>query len=233
MKKILIIEDSNEINELLKNLLKDNGFEVKSAYSGTEGLLYAKGENFDLILLDLMLPGMTGEEVLSALQGDAKPPVIVISAKTDISGKVELLGSGADDYITKPFDVREVLARVNLQISRMQKSQLEEKTTDIISVGDLEINHKTYKIKIAGNTLSLTRQEYNILHLLYSNPSKVFTKQELFNGAWEEYYVGEDKTINVHVSNIRNKIKEFSTNQYIETVWGIGFRAGIREVEKI
>lgn len=221
MKKILIIEDSNEINMLLKKMLESSGYEVKSAFSGTEGLLYAKQEMYHLILLDLMLPGMSGEDVLCELKKIQKPPVMIISAKSDIVNKVELLENGADDYITKPFDVREVLARVKLQINKESSSQMQE--AGRIKIRGLEIGD--YMVKVNGNELKLTRQEYNILYLLFSNPKKVFTKQELFERAWDEYYIGEDKTINVHISNIRNKIKKYSDESYVETVWGIGYRA--------
>ena len=227
MKKILVIEDSNDINELLRKILEKNGFEVKSAFSGTEGLLYAKSESFRLILLDLMLPGMSGEDVLCKLnQMDKKPPVIIISAKTDIVNKVSLLESGADDYILKPFDVREVMARVNLQLNKASNNQQENSDDEeTICFKELKINNFSHTITINEKELKLTRQEYNILYLLYSNPAKVFTKQELFHGAWDDYYEGEDKTINVHISNIRNKIKQYTDESYIETVWGIGFRA--------
>ena len=227
MKKILVIEDSNDINELLRKLLENNGLEVKSAFSGTEGLLYAKNESFQLILLDLMLPGMNGEDVLCKLsQMDKKPPVIIISAKTDIVNKVSLLESGADDYILKPFDMREVMARVNLQLNKASNNQKEDwGVEETICFKELKINNFSHTITINEKELKLTRQEYNILYLLYSNPTKVFTKQELFHGAWDDYYEGEDKTINVHISNIRNKIKQYTDESYIETVWGIGFRA--------
>lgn len=200
-----------------------------SAFSGTEGLLYFSmqfnsEEPFSLVLLDLMLPGLSGEEVLARLREKTKIPIIVISAKTEITGKVELLEKGADDYITKPFGVREVLARVRLQLNKaVQTDKMECKC---IGRNGLEIEDVRHVVMINGNEINFTRQEYNILYLLFFNPNKVFTKQELFETAWKEAYFGEDKTLNVHISNIRSKIKQFSDCSYIDTIWGIGFRAG-------
>ena len=223
MEKILIIEDNDEINGMLTKALSKNGYMVKSAFSGTEGLLYFSMDNFSLVILDLMLPGLSGEEVLATLRKKTKVPIIVISAKSDISGKVELLENGADDYVTKPFDVREMLARVKLQINKSVESV---RVKECICRNGLEIDHDKHTIMINGNIINFTRQEYNIIFLLFSNPDKVFTKQELFEAAWNEEYYGEDKTLNVHISNIRSKIKQFSDCSYIETIWGIGFRAG-------
>lgn len=223
MQKILVIEDSNEINHMLCELLVKNGYETKSAFSGTEGLLYLSMDNYSLVLLDLMLPGLSGEKVLAQIRTSSNIPVIVISAKTEMTGKVQLLENGANDYITKPFDVREVLARVKLQLNHA--GSLGE-SVGCITLNELEINPAVRSVTIRGNELNLTRQEYNILYLLFANPNKVFTKQELFESAWNEYYCGADKTLNVHISNIRNKIKQFTDCSYIDTVWGIGFRAG-------
>ncbi len=222
MEKILVVEDNDEINRLLCEMLTQANYQVCSAFSGTEGLMRFEQEEFSLILLDLMLPGKSGEEVLTKIRKKSKVPVIVISAKSEMGGKVDLLMNGADDYIVKPFDVREVLARVKLQL---KKNMGIKKENTSIQCGELVINTDMKTVEINGNMVSLTRLEYNIVQLLYANPNKVFTKQELFEQAWDEYYVGEDKTINVHVSNIRNKFKQYTENNYIETVWGIGFRA--------
>lgn len=225
MKKILVIEDNNEINSMLVTALSKNGYLVKSAFSGTEGLLYfSLEENISLVILDLMLPGLSGEEVLTKLREKTKIPIIVISAKTEITGKVELLEKGADDYITKPFDIREVIARVKLQLNKA--AEMDKSEHKCIGRNGLEIDNEKHVVMINGNIVNLTRQEYNILFLLYSNPDKVFTKQQLFEAAWNEAYYGEDKTLNVHISNIRSKMKQFSDLSYIETIWGIGFRAG-------
>lgn len=226
MEKILIIEDNDEINSMLSTALSKKGYIVKSAFSGTEGLLYFSMEKFSLVILDLMLPGLCGEEILTQLKQKANIPVIILSAKTEMAGKVELLENGADDYITKPFDIREVLARVKIHLSKVSYT---EQKDDYISRNGLEIDNSKHIIMINGNVINFTRQEYNILFLLFSHPDKVFTKQELFEAAWNEEYYGEDKTLNVHISNIRNKIKQFSDASYITTIWGIGFRAGGNE----
>lgn len=223
MEKILIIEDNDEINSMLAVALSKAGYTVKSAFSGTEGLLYFSMDHYSLVLLDLMLPGLSGEEVLAKLRSISKVPVIVISAKSEITGKVDLLENGADDYIVKPFDVREVLARVKLHIN---KGNVKKSDEQLIGRNGLEIDGNSHTITVDGNAINFTRQEYNILFLLFSNPNKVFTKQELFEAAWNEEYLGEDKTLNVHISNIRNKIKPFTDRSYIDTIWGIGFRAG-------
>lgn len=228
MQELLIIEDNDEINGLLTEMLQKHGYAVKRAFSGTEGLSCFSEKEYALILLDLMLPGKSGEEVLQEIRRCSDVPVIIISAKDGMDGKVDLLSHGADDYITKPFDLREVLARVQLQLKRKREQKQEQKQETLRS-GDLEIDQKSREVRICGQPLSLTRQEYRILYLLLSNPDKVFTKQELFEQAWEEYYIGEDKTLGVHISNIRSKLRQYTEVSYIETVWGIGFRAGNRK----
>lgn len=227
MQEILIIEDQEEINGLLAEMLQKQGFAVKCAFSGTEGLLCLSQGEYALVLLDLMLPGKSGEEVLQEIRQQSAVPVIVISAKDGMDEKVELLSHGADDYITKPFDLREVMARVRLQLRRRTQSQQGR-----LCYGELEINTQSREVRVNGHLLSLTRQEYRILDLLLANPGKAFTKQELFEQAWEEYYIGEDKTLNVHISNIRSKLREHTDVNYIETVWGIGYKAGKLNVRK-
>lgn len=219
MGKILVIEDNDEINRLLYEVLTQSGHEAVQAFSGTEGLRLFSAGQFELVLLDLMLPGMSGEEVLQEIRKDSEVPVIIISAKSDIDGKVSLLETGADDYITKPFDTREVAARVSLQL---KKGSGTSDTT--VEFEDVKLDRTKRLVTVNGNPLSLTLHEYNILEVLISHPQRVYSKQELFEQAWDEYYVGEDKTINVHISNIRKKIKELSRVDHIDTVWGIGFR---------
>ena len=221
---ILIVEDNDEINSLLQEILRGADYTVKSAYSGPEGFLYFGQEAFDLVLLDLMLPGMPGEEILSKIREKSNVPVIVISAKTDIDGKVNLLGSGADDYITKPFDVREVLARIELQLKKSAGGSAPKADEEILTFEELKLDVPK-KTLFAGDTpISLTKHEYNLIGLLMKYPEKIYSKQELFEMAWDEYYIGEDKTINVHISNIRKKLFEATGREYIDTVWGIGVR---------
>lgn len=212
--------DSGSIRETtLKELLVNAGYDVKQAFSGPEGLLYFSGETYSLVLLDIMLPGMAGESILAKIRENSDIPVIIISAKTDMDEKVFLLQTGADDYITKPFDMREVLARVELQLKRKRTT-----VKDKIVYHELNLDSGNHLITINGNSLPFTRQEFAIMELLMKHPDKIYSKQELYEFAWDECYIGEDKTLNVHISNIRKKIKQYSEREYIETVWGIGFR---------
>lgn len=221
MTKILIIEDDTNINNMVAEALKKAGYECVQAFSGTEGLRVVSGEDksFSVIVMDLMLPGMNGEELLPLLK-EAVPevPVIVISAKDALDSKVNLLSAGAEDYLTKPFEIDELIARVGVQIRRAGKS------SSAMSYGALSLTPETYDVSVSGNALNLTRQEYKIMELLITHPKRAFTKQEIYDYAWDDVYIGEDKTINVHVSNIRKKIKAYTDTDYIETVWGIGFK---------
>lgn len=222
MEKILIIEDDNDINNLIAEALSKAGYECVQAFSGTEGLLYAKTDKFSLAVMDLMLPGMTGEKLLPKLRQEYKIPVIVLSAKDSLDSKVSLLNMGAEDYITKPFAVDELIARAGVQIRRF--SGAEENSPAVITRKGLTLCRDTFSAEINGNKISLTKQEFKIMELLISHPNKVFSKQDIYNYAWEDYYIGEDKTINMHISNIRKKLKAFSDEEFIETVWGIGFK---------
>lgn len=230
--KILIIEDNGEINDLMKDAITDAVKDASclQAYSGTEGLLLlrnAKEDEIALILLDLMLPGKSGEEVLREIRGFTKIPVIVVSAKNALDNKVDLLLTGADDYLTKPFEIKELLARVQVQLRRSAEnaeSGSGEKLSGTLRHKDMVLDRADHSVSINGTPLSLTRQEFQILELLLLNPNKAFSKQEIYEYAWNDFYIGEDKTINVHISNIRSKIRAVSDENYIETVWGIGFK---------
>ena len=227
MERILIIEDDAEINNMMREAFTKAGYTCVQAFSGTEGLLWAGGEAFDLAVMDLMLPGMAGEQLLPKLKEKQDIPVIVVSAKDSIDSKVGLLESVADDYLTKPFEIRELIARAAVQI---RKKSPAEHTGTRLKYGDLSLNEESFAADISGNEIPLTKQEFKILELLMSNPSKVYSKQEIYDYAWDEYYIGEDKTINVHISNIRKKLKKYTEDEYIETVWGIGFRMAKQSV---
>ncbi len=220
MKNILIVEDDNNINNMIKEALSCKGYSCVSAYSGTEALLRIFSDNYDLVILDLMLPGITGEEVLEKIREKSDIPVIVLSAKDELNTKVDLLTIGANDYMTKPFEIKELEARVFVQLRNCKT----DKREDIFKYKDLEYNTNKKQIKINGKQLSLTVQELKIMELLLRHPDKVFSKNEIYEYAWDEYYIGEDKTINVHISNIRQKIKKITDEEYIETVWGLGFK---------
>lgn len=221
MESILIVEDDANINGLLKEALEKEGYLCMQAFSGTEAEMLLDKYEYALILLDLMLPGLSGEIVLQKIREKGQTPVIILTAKDTLDSKVEVLRSGADDYITKPFEIKEVLARIEVWIRRM-KGQVSERK---LSYKEMTIDKDTHSITIAGKELTkITKQEFAILELLVKNPKKVFSKEEIFEYAWEQEYMGETKTLDVHISNIRKKIKEVSEKEYIETVWGIGFR---------
>ena len=222
-RRILIAEDDAHINELLHTALSKAGYSTVQAYSGTEAkMLLGMGENkFDLILLDLMLPGMTGEELLAFVRSGSDVPVIVLTAKDELDDKVSVLTGGADDYITKPFEIPEVVARVQVQLRRT----VNEQDSDRLTYHDLVLDRTTRQVAVSGTPLSkVTKQEYAILELLMRNPKQVFSKEDIFEYAWEEPYIGETKTLDVHISNIRKKLKAVTSEEYIEIVWGIGYR---------
>jgi len=206
MFNLLVVEDDVLLSDMIKKLLSQNNYEVVSAYSGSEALLIIEKKHFDLILLDLMLPGLPGETVLGEIRKKADTPVIGISAKTDIDSRINLIKNGADDYLVKPFDNAELLVRIEAVLRRYQKS-------------------KMWEVKIKDVPISLTKYEYLILQLLMSAPRKVFTKNNIFESVWNEEFLGDDNAINVHISNLRKKfIKANPQGQYIQTVWGLGFK---------
>ena len=220
MGKILIIEDDPTINDMLGEALTRSGYECVSAYSGTEGILRMEQGNISLVLLDLMLPGMGGDEVLKRGKEIIQAPFIVLSAIDDLSRKVSLLTAGADDYLTKPFQLEELRARIMVQLRKTEKVQQE----DILEHKKLKLDRNKHVVTLQGEELILTQQEFKILELLLKNKDKVYSKQEIYQYAWDDYYIGEDKTINVHISNIRQKMKKISDEEYIDTIWGLGFR---------
>lgn len=219
--KILIIEDDADINNLIFESLTKNGYTCLQAFSGTEALLCLEREAFSLVIMDLMLPGISGEDLFPKLKHLQNIPVIVVSAKDSLDSKINLLTSGAEDYITKPFEIPELVARVDVQIRRFSKS--EERLKQLQYKG-LVLDQGSFMASVNGEEIVLTKHEFKILELLLSHPNKVFSKQDIYDYAWDDIYIGEDKTINVHISNIRKKLKEVSGEEYIETVWGIGFR---------
>lgn len=235
MRKILIIEDNADINNLIAEALRKAEYEYRQAFSGTEGLFCVSSEKFDLAVMDLMLPGMSGEELLPKLREKQDIPVIVLSARDSLDSKLSLLNAGAEDYMTKPFEIAELIARIGVQLrkhapaeidgSRETESAKGSARTKKLALKNLVLDPESFSAEVDGKQVSLTRQEFKIMELLLSNPKRVFSKQDIYNYAWDNYYVGEDKTINMHISNIRRKLKAFSEEEYIETVWGIGFKA--------
>ena len=222
---ILIVEDDNEINNMLWELLEVQGFAAQSAFSGTEALLYIKNESPMAVILDLMLPGMNGEQLLGEIKKiNPGIAVIIASAKDDVHTRIELLRAGADDFIVKPFDTEELLARLEA-VLRRNGGTANLNRSDQLTYKDLVMEPDDFKITVSGQEIALTRREYLILELLVRNPGKVFTKSNIYESVWNEEYLGEDNAVNVHISNIRQKlVKANSRESYIQTVWGIGFK---------
>ena len=220
MKKVLIVEDDTHINEMLCDLLRQNGFEPTAAYSGTEALLNLKSGGFSLMLLDLMLPGKTGEETLQEVRKTSDIPVIVLTAIADKETTVKLLRLGADDYLAKPFDNDELLARIDVRL-RLSESA---KGKSLI-FGDIVLDLEGFDAKIGGIGAGLSKKEFDILRLLISHPNKVFSKNNLYESVWGSDYMGDDNTISVHISNLRTKLAALNPDrEHIQTVWGIGYK---------
>lgn len=222
MKNILIIEDDTDINNVISETLTKAGYHCTQAFSGTEALMCLERETFALAVMDLMLPGLSGESLLPKLKEIQQIPVIVVSAKDSLDSKVNLLTSGAEDYLTKPFEIQELVARVGVQIRRFAGD--DDASSKKLKYKDLILNQESFAASVNGTKIPLTKQEFKILELLLSHPNKVYSKQDIYDYAWDDIYIGEDKTINVHISNIRKKLKAVTEEEYIETVWGIGFR---------
>lgn len=213
MEHILIIEDDLHIGDMVARVLTKEGYAVSRSYSGTEALFVIAENEPDLVLLDLMLPGFSGEELLDKLSAF---PVIVVSAKADVDSRVELLNSGAVDYITKPFDVRELLARI--------KIALKNKKTCSFTFGDLKIDPVTKNFYCGGKEIRLTRTEYAIIKLLIQNPAQVIAKHIMLEEIARDTPDCTESSLKVHISNLRRKLREAGGNELIETVWGIGFK---------
>ena len=234
---VLIIEDDADINQIVATRLERDGYLCTQAFSGSEAkLLLERGLEahaadktedfpFDLIISDLMLPGTTGEELVAAIrEHGADVPVIVVSARTTAADKIDLLKLGADDYLTKPFDLDELVARVEVQLRHRGHVAVSGSAGSALRFRDWELDHEARTFTAAGAPIDLTRIEFNIVEMLMRHPKRVFTKQELFEGAWGEPYAADANTVNVHVSNIRTKLKPTGTADYIKTVWGMGFK---------
>lgn len=222
---ILVVEDDVDINELLARILRKNGYTVKSAYSGSEGKTYADMFKYDLILLDLMLPGESGENIIKEIRKNKYMPIIVISAKSSKEDKVNALSLGADDFITKPFEIEEVLARVAAQLRRYTKFSENKEEQEEVSYKNIVLNKDSRQVFVKGKEVQLTLREFDILKLLITNKNKVFTRENLFESVWGNEFLEDNNTVNVHVSNLRSKLsKADPKEEYIQTVWGIGFK---------
>ncbi|MBQ8904648.1 MAG: response regulator transcription factor [Oscillospiraceae bacterium] len=219
--RILIIEDNKEISSLLTGFLNKNGYETITAFEGNTASALLSKQEFDIVLMDLMLPYISGEQLIKEFRTYSDKPVIVISAKSMMETRLEMLRTGADDFILKPFDLNEVLVRIEVV---MRRAGAVTKDEDVLSCGKLTYNVSENTVSCDGNPVSLTSKEMQLLKLFLSYPKKVFTKANLYEAVWNDTYYYEDNTINVHVSNLRSKLKKASGEDCIETVWGVGYR---------
>lgn len=225
--RLLLVEDDREISRMLEGYLEKENFDIVCAMDGEQALQKFDG-NFDLVLLDLMIPKISGMEILGHIRLRSNVPVIILSAKDTDADKTLGLGLGADDYITKPFSVTEVLARINAQIRRNTKySSPTEKKREMIKAGELVLYLNNYTVMKNGVILDLTAKEFEILKLLMENPKKVYTKEQIYSGVWNDAYLGDENAVNVHISRLRNKIEDDPRRpRYVVTVWGIGYKFG-------
>ncbi|WP_186564978.1 response regulator transcription factor [Lawsonibacter celer] len=220
---ILIVEDDPDINRLLCRILEGAGYQCRQAFSGSEAMLWAEQYDYDLVLLDLMLPGLTGEEFIARVRKRRTMPILVLSAKAGLEDRVNVLRLGADDFIPKPFDNAEVLARVEAQLRRYKQFSSADGNT-VLTHGDLKLDREGVSVTIGDEPVALTAREFEILKLLMEHPKKVFTRAQLYEQVWGGEYFGDDNTVNVHISNLRAKLAKLSPAEYIKTVWGIGFK---------
>lgn len=227
---ILIVEDDGDISQMLKELLSGQGYETVQAFSGTEALLCMEKRVPQAVILDLMLPGMQGEDVLRGIkEKHPKVSVIVSSARDEVQTRVSLLRAGADDYMVKPFDTEELLARLEAVLRRSAEGgeKLAGEQGEVLEYKNLRVFTENLLVQAAGQEVSLTKREYMILELLMRHPGKVFTKGNIYESVWNEEFLGEENAVNVHISNIRQKLaKACPDESYIQTVWGIGFKMG-------
>ena len=220
MFSILVIEDDENINGLLCNILKRNGYKVQSTLNGWEGYELAMNNDYSLILMDLMLPMKSGEEILRELREKKNTPVIVLSAKNEVYNRIELLRLGADDFICKPFDIDEVSLRIEAVLRRT------EGTSAVLIFKDMKIDKDAKRVFVGEEEMICTAMEYAILETMLSNPKKIFSKRNLFESVTGDEYLSDENTMNVHMSNLRKKIAKFTDQTYIETVYGMGYRLG-------
>ncbi len=226
--KVLLVEDDTEISEMLKNFLMTENFEVVTAYDGESACEKFFADTYSIVLLDLIIPKISGMEVMKTIRASSTVPIIILSAKDTDSDKTLGLGLGADDYVAKPFSVTEVLARIKANIRRTtQYTAPAVVENDIITKGELELNTSDYSVMKNGEKIELTVKEFEILKLLMKNPKKVYTKEQMYSQIWNDAYLGDENAVNVHISRLRNKIEDNPRDpKYVVTVWGIGYKLG-------
>ena len=225
---ILVVEDSKDVNHLLAETLQDAGFETASVYDGLEAMKWLRkdqSKEIEMVLLDMMLPYKSGDEILKELRTYSNVPVMVISAKGMVTTKVDMLRLGADDYITKPFDLDEVVARVESLLRRTREIQNKKQENETYEYGQISLNDTLKEVTMQGVPIELTAKEYQILKMLMKHPGKVYTKSNLYEAIWQEEYIGDDNAIKTHMSNLRSKLKKINPEkEYIETLRGLGYR---------
>ena len=226
MSKILIVEDEVAIAELEKDYLELSGFEVEVENSGDVGLVRSLKEEFDLIILDLMLPGVDGFEICRKIRETKNTPIIIVSAKKDDIDKIRGLGMGADDYMTKPFSPSEMVARVKAHLARYERLiSSGMPNNDMVEIRGIKIDKTARRVWVNGEETNFTSKEFDLLTFLAQNPNRVYTKEELFQEIWDMESIGDIATVTVHIKKIREKIEyDTSKPQYIETIWGVGYR---------
>ncbi|MBO4864698.1 MAG: response regulator transcription factor [Eubacterium sp.] len=232
MKKVLVVEDDREIRSLLSKVLSENEYEVTEAKDGKEASQYIREDLYDIILMDMMLPYKSGDVLIRELRDSedavkSRTPIIVLSAKTMKDTRLEVLKMGADDYIIKPFDLDEVLVRIEVVLRRSEAENATEEagsSGQVLSFMGIELNKDLNTVTYEGEPLKLTSKEMSLLELFFRNPKKTFSKANLYEAVWEDTYYCEDNTINVHMSNLRGKLKKATGLEIIETVWGIGYK---------
>ncbi len=224
--KVLIIEDDLNIAELERDYLSLNGYDVKIEADGFKGLVESLTGNYDIVIVDLMLPNKSGYEIIKEVRNKFEIPIIVVSAKTEDISKIRGLDYGADDYLTKPFSPAELLARVKSHINRYKRLKGEEKQQEtLLSIGSIEIDTAAHKVYVRGKEIFLTAKEYELLIFLFKNSNIVFTKEQLFDKIWKDESFGDTATVSVHIQKLRKKIEKDPSNpEYIETLWGTGYR---------
>lgn len=220
--RVLIIEDDKQISQLLASFLEEKGYEILCAQEGRQANAMLKNEVYDMVLMDLMLPFIPGEELIKRLRQFSDVPVIVLSAKSMKETKLEMLRIGADDYILKPFDLDEVLVRMEVVLRRADAGKIAP--MELITAGGLTMDTMQMRVIYQEKEIALTAKEFQLLKLFMENPKKTFSKANLYEAVWDDVYYYEDNTINVHMSNLRGKLKKAIGEELIETVWGIGYR---------
>lgn len=222
---IQIIEDELEIAELIKDYLEDEGFQVTISLNGIEGLNTFQKERPDIVILDLMLPGMDGFEVCRLIRKDSEIPVLILSSKNTDMDKVLALGIGADDYVTKPFSPIELVARIKAHLRRQNKASASPQSNHILTFGNLKIDFSAYTVHVGDTIVNMTNKEFELLKLLAQNPNQVLTKEQIISAVWGNNYYGDDNTIPVHIRKVREKIEDDPSDpKFILTVWGVGYR---------